>query len=157
MHSLQARAPSVRSPTLSGYHLLPAGGRHSTTRSQTAFFKCNSRSGHLVSPLSLTKWRRALLGLSAIQPVVIRSKSRPTGSLYSVYDPRTAKTKGHNEFWFYFATLTSMKTIALSKQLRQTSRSPAPVLSLATAAIFSGLNTVHYLNYLHRVSVLPAC
>ena len=160
VHSLRARATSVRSPTPSGYHLLPTGGTHSTTRSQTAVFECNSRSGHLISPISLTKWRRALLSLSAMQPVVVRSKSRPTGSLYSVHNPRTAKTKGHNEYRFYSATLTSMKTIALSKQLRQTSRSPAPVFSLATAAFFSGLNTVHYLHYLHylhRVSVLPAC
>ena len=92
-----------------------------------------------------------------MQPLVVGSKSRPTGSLPSVYDPRTAETKSHNEYRFYSATLTSMKTIALSVQLRQTSRSPALVLSLATAAFFSGLNTVHYLHYLHRVSVLPAC
>ena len=85
-------------------------GRHSTTRSQTAFFKCNSRSGHLISPLSLTKWRQ---NLSVMQPVVVGSKSRPTRSLYSVHDPCTAKTKGHNEYQFYSATLISMKTIAL--------------------------------------------
>ena len=128
---------------------------HPTTRSQTAFIKCSSRPGHLISPLSLTKWRRGLLNLSAMQPVVVGSK---TGSLYSVHDPRTAKSKGHNEYQFYSATLISMKAIALSsKQMRLTCRSPAPVLSPATAIFFSGLNTVHYLHYLHRVSVLPAC
>ena len=58
----------------------------------------------------------------------------------------------------WLITLINMKTVALSpKQTSQTSHSPAPVLSLATATYFSGLNTVHYLHYLHCVSLLPAC